>query len=146
MGGLSEFPFNQSQNSHNQLLDEFLSYLPTRFSSHIFDHIVYDDSDDDPYYSESNVPAFYPNDSIYFSWNFKNDVCAIPISTYQYAAQALKQYKSVGHAHTTGRLSGTLFELQEATPSRQVTKTSTELTVRPHPEQPQKLSPLTRHS
>ena len=67
MGGLYEFPFNQSHNSDNQLLDEFLSYLPTRFSSHIFDHIVYDDSDDDPYHSDFNFSAFYPSNLTYFS-------------------------------------------------------------------------------
>ena len=91
MGGFYEFLFNHSHNSHNPLLDEFLSYLPTHFSPHIFDHTVYDASADDTYYFNFKIFTFYPSDSTYFSWNFKNDVCAIPISTYRHAAQRLKQ-------------------------------------------------------
>ena len=146
MGGFYESPFNHSRNSHKPLL-ELLSYPPTRFSSHNFDHLVYQDSNDDPYCSYSNISALYSDNSTYFSKDFKNAVCAIPIPTYQQAAQRLKQYKrGVGHAHTNKGLPETLFEFQEATPRSQVTETRTKLAVRSHAEQPQKLSPLTRHS
>ena len=68
MGSLYELLLcHNSLSSHDPLLDELLSYLPTRFSSHIFDYIVYEESDDDPYYSDSNISAFYSDDSTYFS-------------------------------------------------------------------------------
>ena len=95
MGSLYELLCHHSLSSVDPLLDELLSYLLTRFSSHIFDYIVCEDSDDDPYCSESNISAFYSDDSTYFSWKFENDVCAIPISTYHQAAQTLKQYTNV---------------------------------------------------
>ena len=146
MGSLYEFPYNHSRNYHDPLLDELLFYLPSCFSSHICDYIVYADPDDYSYYSNSKISAFYSDNSTYFSKDFKNDFCAIPISTYQHAAQRLKQnIRGVGHAHTNNRLPGTLLELQEATPSSQVTNTRTELAVRPHAEQPKKFPPLARH-
>ena len=48
MGSLYELLCHQPLSSSDPLLDELLSYLPTRFSSHIFDYIVYEGSDDDP--------------------------------------------------------------------------------------------------
>ena len=67
LGSVYELLCHHSFSSPAFLLDGLLSYLPTCFSWHIFDHIVYDDSDDDSYYSDSNIPAFYSNDSTYFS-------------------------------------------------------------------------------
>ena len=67
MGSLYELLCHHSLSSSDPLLDELLTYLPTRFSSHIFDYIVYEDSDDDPYYFDSDVSAFYSDDSTYFS-------------------------------------------------------------------------------
>ena len=147
MGSLYEFPYNLSRNSHNPLLDELLSYLPTHFSSHIFDYIVYKDSNDDPYFSDSDISAFYSDNSTYFSKDFENDVCAIPISTYLHAARKLRQNtRGVGRAHTNNGLPGTLFKLQEATPSCQVAQTRPELAVCPHAKQPKKFRPLARNS
>ena len=53
--------------SPDPLPDELLSYLPTCFSSHIFDYIVFEKADADPYYSDSKLSAFYSDDSTYFS-------------------------------------------------------------------------------
>ena len=77
--------------------------LPTRFSSHIFDYIVYEDSDDDSYYSDSNISALYSDDSTYFSWILKDDVCAIPMLTQKTAAQRLKRYTKVWDAPTPAK-------------------------------------------
>ena len=67
MGSLYELLCHDSLSSPNPRLDELLSYLPTHFVSLIFDYVVYDDSDEDPYYSNSNISAFYSDDSTYFS-------------------------------------------------------------------------------
>ena len=67
MGSLYELLCQRSLSSPHPLLNEFLSYLPTHFSSHLFDHIVYEISDDDPYYSDSNTSPFNSNDSTNFS-------------------------------------------------------------------------------
>ena len=67
MGSLYELLCHPSLSSPSPLLDELLSYLPTRFPSHIFDYIVYEDSDDDPYCSDSKISAFYSDDSTYAS-------------------------------------------------------------------------------
>ena len=64
---LYELLRHSSLNSPDPLLDGLLSHLPTRSSSHKFDYIVYEDSDADPYYSDSNLSAFYSEDSSYFS-------------------------------------------------------------------------------
>ena len=66
MGSLYELLCHLSLSFHDPLLDELLPYLPTRFSSHIVDYIVDENSDDDPNYTDSNISAFYPDDSTYF--------------------------------------------------------------------------------
>ena len=47
MGGFYESSFDHSRNSHKPLLE----LLSTRFSSYNSDHRVYQNSNDDPYYS-----------------------------------------------------------------------------------------------
>ena len=81
MGSVYELLCNHSVSSPDPLLNELRFYLPTHFSSHIFKYTVYGISDDDLYYSDSNISAFYSDTSTYFSKIFKIDVCAIPIST-----------------------------------------------------------------
>ena len=55
--------------STDPLLKELLSYLPTRFNSHIFDYIAYEHSSDDEsvHSIDSLTSAFYSDDSTYFS-------------------------------------------------------------------------------
>ena len=58
-----------SLTSTDRPLEELLSYLPTRFHSHIFDYIAYEHSSDDEsvHSIDSSISAFYSNDSTYFS-------------------------------------------------------------------------------
>ena len=58
-----------SLTSTDPLLEELLSYFPTRFHSHIFDYIAYKHSSDDEsvHSIDSSVSAFYSDDSTYFS-------------------------------------------------------------------------------
>ena len=66
---------------------------------------------------------------------------------YQQAAQRLKQCtRSAGHAHNDKGLPGTLFELQEATPSSQVAQTRPELRIGTDAKDPQELSPFSSTS
>ena len=52
-------------------LEDLLSYFPTRFSSHVFDYIAYESSDNESYISiDSSDFACYSVDSNYFSWIF----------------------------------------------------------------------------
>ena len=57
-----------SLTSTDPLLEELLTYLPTRFHSHIFDYIAYEHSSDDEsfHFVYSSVSAFYSDDSTYF--------------------------------------------------------------------------------
>ena len=66
MGSFDELSCHHSLSSTDPLLDELICYLPTRFS-HTFEYIVCEDSDDDPYYSDSSISAFYSDDSTSFS-------------------------------------------------------------------------------
>ena len=58
-----------SLTSTDPLHKELLSYLPTRFHSHIFDYIARErSSDDESVHSiDSSVSAFYSDDSTYFA-------------------------------------------------------------------------------
>ena len=55
--------------SNDPLLEELLSYLPTRFYSHIFDYIAYEHSSDEEsvHSIDCSVSAFYSDDSTCFS-------------------------------------------------------------------------------
>ena len=68
MASLYDFLCHHSLTCSDSLLDELLSYLPTRFPSHIFDYVEYDSSDNESVKSiDSSVSAFYSDDSTYFS-------------------------------------------------------------------------------
>ena len=61
--GLYELLCHQALTCSDPLLEELLSYLPTRFPSHIFDYIVYEDPDQESVHSvDSSVSAFYSDD------------------------------------------------------------------------------------
>ena len=68
MASLYDLLCYHSFTSTDPLLEELLSYLPTRFHSHIFDYIVYEQpSDDESVQSfDSSVSAFYYDDSTFF--------------------------------------------------------------------------------
>ena len=59
-----------SLTSTDPLLEELLSYLPTRFHSRIFDFIAYEHSSDEEsvHSLNSSVSAFHSDDTTYFSW------------------------------------------------------------------------------
>ena len=63
IGSLNELLCHHSLNSTHLLLDELFSHLPTVFSSQIFDNFVYENAVYDPNYSDSNIYAFYSDDS-----------------------------------------------------------------------------------
>ena len=68
MASLFEFLCHHSLTTNDPLLEELLSYLPTRFPSHIFDYIAYESSNAESVRSiDSSVSAFYSEDSTYFS-------------------------------------------------------------------------------
>ena len=69
MASLYDLLCYHSLTSTNPLLGELLTYLPTRFHSHIFDYIAYEHSSDDEsvHSIDSPVSAFYSDDSTYFS-------------------------------------------------------------------------------
>ena len=67
MDSIYEILCHHSLGSPDPLLDELLTYFPTRFSSYIFDYVFYEYSRDDPYYSDSNLSALYSDYSTYFS-------------------------------------------------------------------------------
>ena len=68
MASLYEPLCHLSLTNKNPLLEELLSYLPTRFPSHIFDYIAYECSDNESVTStDSSVPAFFSDNSTYFS-------------------------------------------------------------------------------
>ena len=58
-----------SLKSTDPLLGELLSYLLTRFQSHIFEYIAYEHSSDEEsvHSIDSSISAFYSDDSTYFS-------------------------------------------------------------------------------
>ena len=62
-----------------------LIYLPAFRRIYIFGDIVFEISDDEPQYSDSNISGFYSDNSTYFFQNFEKDVCSTPISMYQQA-------------------------------------------------------------
>ena len=69
MASLYDLLCYHSLTSTDPLLEELLSYLPTRFHSHIFDYIAYEHSSDEEsiHSIDSSVSAFYSDDSTYFS-------------------------------------------------------------------------------
>ena len=68
MASLHELLCHQFLTSNDPLLEELLSYLPSRFSSQIFDYIAYENSDAESVRSiDSSDSAFYSDDPTYFS-------------------------------------------------------------------------------
>ena len=69
MASLYDLFCYQSLTYTDPLLVELLSYLPTRFYSHIFDYIANEHSSDDESVQsiDSSVSAFCSDDSTYFS-------------------------------------------------------------------------------
>ena len=69
MASLYDLLCYHSLTSRDPLLEDFLSYLPTRFHSDIFDYIGYEHSSDEQsvHSNDSSVSAFYSDDSTYFS-------------------------------------------------------------------------------
>ena len=69
MASLYDLLCYYSLTCSDPLLEELLSYLPTRFHSHIFDYIAYEHSSDEEsdHSVDSSVSAFYSDDSTYFS-------------------------------------------------------------------------------
>ena len=77
MASWYDFLCYHSLTSTNQLPEEILSYLPSRFHSHTFDYIAYEHSLEEETVPsiDSSVSAFYSDDSYYFSqilYNFPN--------------------------------------------------------------------------
>ena len=69
MASLYEFLRHYFLAFFDPLLEELLCYLPTRFRPHIFDYIIYEDSNHESVHShDSSIFAFYSNDLTYFSW------------------------------------------------------------------------------
>ena len=69
MASLYDLLCYHSFTSIDPFLEELLSYLPTRFPSHIFDYIAHEHSSDEEsvYSFDLSISAFYSNDSTYFS-------------------------------------------------------------------------------
>ena len=68
MANLYEFLCRHSLTCFDPLLEEMLLLRPTTFTSHIFDYIAYEDSDNESVHShDSSVSAFFSADSTYFS-------------------------------------------------------------------------------
>ena len=68
MLSLYELLCHHSLTTNDPLLEELLSYLPTRLPSHIFDYISYESSDSESVRSiDSSVSEFYSDDSTCFS-------------------------------------------------------------------------------
>ena len=69
MASLYDLLCYHSLTSTDPLLEELLSYLPTRFDSHIFDYIAYEHSSDEEsvHSIDTSASAFYSDDSTYFS-------------------------------------------------------------------------------
>ena len=66
MANLYELLCHHSITNNDPLLEELLSYLPTRFPSHIYDYIAYGRSDKESIKSiDCSVSAFYSDDSTY---------------------------------------------------------------------------------
>ena len=70
MASLYDLLCYHSLTSTDLLLEVWLSYLPTRFHSHIFDYIAYEHcSDEESVHSiNSSFSAFNSDDSTYFPW------------------------------------------------------------------------------
>ena len=69
MASLYDLLCYYSLTCSDPLLEELLSYLPTRFHSHTFDYIAYEHSSDEEsvHSIDSSVSAFCSDDSTYFS-------------------------------------------------------------------------------
>ena len=68
MASLYELLCHHSLTTNDPLLEELLSYLPTRFPSHIFEYIAYESSDAESVRSiDPSISAFFSYDSTYFS-------------------------------------------------------------------------------
>ena len=69
MASLYDLLCYHSLTSTDPLLEELLAYLHTRFHSHIFDYIAYENSSVEAsvHSIDSSVSAFYSDDSTYFS-------------------------------------------------------------------------------
>ena len=69
MTSLQDLLCYQSLTSTDPLLEEFFSYLPTKFHSHIFNYIAYEHSSDDKsvHSIDSSISAFYSDGSTFFS-------------------------------------------------------------------------------
>ena len=68
MTSLYELLCHHSLTTDELLLEEWLSYLPTRFPSHIFDYIAYESSDEESVRSiNSPISALHSDDSTFFS-------------------------------------------------------------------------------
>ena len=63
MGRLHELLCHHSMQFANPLVDELLCYLPTPFHSLTFDKRVCERSNDEAHHSNSNISAFYSDDS-----------------------------------------------------------------------------------
>ena len=68
MASLYDLLCYHSLTSTDPLLEELITYLPTRFHSHIFNYIAYEhSSDEDSVHSiDSSISAIYSDDSTYF--------------------------------------------------------------------------------
>ena len=69
MASLYDLLCYHSLTSMDPLLEELLTYFPTRFHSNIFDYISYEPSSDEESVNsiDSSVSAFNSDDSTYFS-------------------------------------------------------------------------------
>ena len=69
LASLYELLCHHSLTNTDPLLEEFLSNLPTWFSSHICDYIADENSENESIRSiNSSISAFLSDDSTYFSW------------------------------------------------------------------------------
>ena len=67
MASLYDLLWYLSLTSRDPLLEELLSYLPTRFHSHIFNYIAYEHSSDEESVYSIDMSAFYSDDWTKFS-------------------------------------------------------------------------------
>ena len=77
MASLYDLLCYHSLTCTDPLLEELLAYLPTRFHSHIFDYIAYENSSDEEsvHSVDSSVSEFYSDDSTYFCYIFYTLLC-----------------------------------------------------------------------
>ena len=68
MASLYDVLCYHSFTSTDPLLEDLLSYLPTRFHSHVFDYIAYEHSSDEEsvHSIDSPISAIYSDGSTYF--------------------------------------------------------------------------------